>query len=308
MIYLLIGLVFAGALAFRRRRRNRGTRQPAAGTVLDLAWSWALSAWPQSPSPIGVTRRLIRWAVAERLPISADRFVAPSEVTLGVHPLEFDALEGRHEAVEMAIEEAMIDTATRLGWRSLGRPRVWIEVDDETAVGWPTIRPSYRRPAPHPGEASYAAPLRSEPSTVPLLPQNPASDVAREAATTHTRDHVILPNGEVLAIVPDGTTVIGRGHAADVVILDPEVSKSHALIRSHRGRTWVEDLESTNGTYLDGVRVTEPTEVTEPVAIRLGKGGPTLRFVCTRRESETRNAMPQSSGSGHPSVRAPLSS
>jgi len=215
-------------------------------------------------------------------------FIAPSEVTMGIHPLEFDALEGRHEAVELAIEEAMVESATRLGWRSMGRPRVWIEVDEGTSIGWPTVRPSYRR-THCTSEEGPKAEVRQEPPTV-VLPAHEMTTTSalRDQPTTHTRDHLILPNGEVLALPPLGSTIMGRGYDVDVVVVDAEVSKSHAAIRSHNGRTWLEDLSSTNGTYVDGQAINSATELASEVTIRLGPAGPALHFLPARARQETR--------------------
>jgi len=53
-------------------------------------------------------------------------------------------------------------------------------------------------------------------------------------------------------------TVIGRNTAADVVLHSDLISGRHARIRAERGAFVLEDLGSTNGTWLDGVRVLEP--------------------------------------------------
>ncbi len=49
--------------------------------------------------------------------------------------------------------------------------------------------------------------------------------------------------------------VIGSGEEADVVIDDPTVSRKHALIRRRLGQYAVTDLDSTNGTYVNGRRI-----------------------------------------------------
>jgi hypothetical protein len=51
--------------------------------------------------------------------------------------------------------------------------------------------------------------------------------------------------------------VIGRSSAADFIVADRTVSSTHALL-TYDGSTWVlEDAGSTNGTYLNGWRVTD---------------------------------------------------
>lgn len=49
--------------------------------------------------------------------------------------------------------------------------------------------------------------------------------------------------------------VIGRGNDADLVFVDETVSRQHAAIAFRSGRFVVEDLESSNGTWVDGERV-----------------------------------------------------
>jgi pSer/pThr/pTyr-binding forkhead associated (FHA) protein len=62
--------------------------------------------------------------------------------------------------------------------------------------------------------------------------------------------------------------VIGR-EGADLTIADPELSRRHALVRPVDGGVVVEDLGSTNGTFVDGERVTIAT-MTADGLIRLG--------------------------------------
>jgi hypothetical protein len=70
---------------------------------------------------------------------------------------------------------------------------------------------------------------------------------------------------------------LGRTREADVVLRDPEVSRRHARLESRNGVVYVEDLESSNGTFLNGRRVTEPIEIREGDEIDVG----TTRVVVT---------------------------
>lgn len=54
---------------------------------------------------------------------------------------------------------------------------------------------------------------------------------------------------------------LGRDKAMDVVVRDAEVSRRHARFESHEGFVYVEDLRSSNGTFLNGRRVTEAIEI-----------------------------------------------
>jgi pSer/pThr/pTyr-binding forkhead associated (FHA) protein len=69
----------------------------------------------------------------------------------------------------------------------------------------------------------------------------------------------------------DSPITIGRADSSTLVVADDYVSTNHARLVP-RGDTWVlEDLGSTNGTFLDRTKVTEPTPVPLGVPIRIGK-------------------------------------
>ena len=70
----------------------------------------------------------------------------------------------------------------------------------------------------------------------------------------------------------DGRPImIGRADDSTLVLDDDYASTRHARL-SLRGTDWyVEDLGSTNGTYLDRAKVTGPTKVPLGVPIRIGK-------------------------------------
>ncbi len=49
-------------------------------------------------------------------------------------------------------------------------------------------------------------------------------------------------------------TVIGRGRTADLVLSEATISRAHAVLGYESGKVFVEDLGSTNGTLVNGVR------------------------------------------------------
>jgi hypothetical protein len=64
---------------------------------------------------------------------------------------------------------------------------------------------------------------------------------------------------------------IGRAEDSTLVITDDFASARHAQLVARNGQWFVEDLGSTNGTYLDRARVTTPTPVPIGVPIRIGR-------------------------------------
>jgi pSer/pThr/pTyr-binding forkhead associated (FHA) protein len=69
----------------------------------------------------------------------------------------------------------------------------------------------------------------------------------------------------------DNAITIGRSPDSNLVIDDDYASNHHARVYPHNSTWVVEDLGSTNGTYLQRARVTAPTVVPLGVSIRIGK-------------------------------------
>jgi hypothetical protein len=64
--------------------------------------------------------------------------------------------------------------------------------------------------------------------------------------------------------------IIGRDEKCHVVLNDTYVSQVHARIFAKNNSYMVEDLGSTNGTYLNRRRVTQPTEVQRGDRVKIG--------------------------------------
>ena len=79
------------------------------------------------------------------------------------------------------------------------------------------------------------------------------------------------PNaGQTVAL--DGTPVlIGRGPDAALRLDDDYVSTWHARIATNGEQWFVEDLGSTNGTFLGSQRVTSPVPIAVGTPVRIGK-------------------------------------
>jgi hypothetical protein len=68
-----------------------------------------------------------------------------------------------------------------------------------------------------------------------------------------------------------GPTEIGRSNGCAIRLQDTYVSQMHARLADRDGAWYVEDLGSTNGTYLNDRRVQTPVEVHAGDVVRVGK-------------------------------------
>ena len=68
-----------------------------------------------------------------------------------------------------------------------------------------------------------------------------------------------------------GEIEVGREKTCGLCLEDKSVSSRHALLSYHNKQWWVEDLGSTNGTYLNEMPVTTPTVLVKGDTLTFGK-------------------------------------
>jgi hypothetical protein len=127
------------------------------------------------------------------------------------------------------------------------------------------IRRNRNQPAP-----MQAAPPRQAPPK-PAKPAKPGRGTPRFLVVTEG-----ALAGRSIDLV-DQQITMGRANDATLVLNDDYASTHHARIFPQDGQWLVEDLGSTNGTYLDRQKVTRPTPVPVGVPIRIGKTALELR-------------------------------
>src|SRR5215472_1602506 len=61
--------------------------------------------------------------------------------------------------------------------------------------------------------------------------------------------------GGEFPVVPDKQILIGRSSDLDMVLVEDMVSRKHARIAMQADQIWIEDLGSTNGTFVNGEKI-----------------------------------------------------
>ena len=85
---------------------------------------------------------------------------------------------------------------------------------------------------------------------------------------------VTLNNKEILVKeIPEGNTIIslGRHSECDILLPGSGVSRKHAQVLSANGQFFIEDLNSTAGTLLNGNKISEMTPFSPDDVIRIGE-------------------------------------
>ncbi len=121
--------------------------------------------------------------------------------------------------------------------------------------------PAETPPAP---VASFPAPAAPRPA-----PVGPAA----VPATSQTATRLVITSGPKEGMelpLTNEPLTIGRSSESGLVIRDDYTSTHHARLMLWNDEWVVQDLDSTNGTFLDGSRVTLPTPVPLGTPVRIG--------------------------------------
>jgi len=117
------------------------------------------------------------------------------------------------------------------------------------------------------------APTSAAPFLVEPTPAAPAPRQRREPVSSGSATRLVITSGPKSGLeidLPTEPLTIGRSSESGLVIRDDYTSTHHARLMRWDDDWVVQDLDSTNGTFLDGVRVTLPTPIPLNTPIRIG--------------------------------------
>jgi pSer/pThr/pTyr-binding forkhead associated (FHA) protein len=115
------------------------------------------------------------------------------------------------------------------------------------------------------GKAPTVAQPQTAPTKKPAKPAKPKKGLPRQLVVT---EGALRGTAVTLGQVP---VTLGRAHDSTLVLTDDYASNKHArLVPSEDGWS-LEDMGSTNGTYIGSTKVTRPTKVAIGSQIRIGK-------------------------------------
>ena len=127
------------------------------------------------------------------------------------------------------------------------------------------------------GTAPAAAPSATPPPAAPKVPTfvpAPGTELSGPPrATTANASRLVITSGTKSGSeIPLGNEplTIGRSSDSSVVIRDDYTSTHHARLMIWGDEWVIQDLDSTNGTFLDGNRVTAPVHIPLNTTIRIG--------------------------------------
>ncbi len=166
--------------------------------------------------PIEIGARIIREVDLTRQ-LTNQGPISPNEVHVWLSPADANRFDGFQKALISELEETVRQHAINEGYNFVGPVVVEIFVDDDLRTGDLAVKTDFLGGDAHP--------------------------------------RLIADDGRTFTI-GDRPVVIGRSPEVDVVINDSNVSRRHAEVWRTAEGIAIRDLQSTNGTYVNGHRVT----------------------------------------------------
>ena len=139
------------------------------------------------------------------------------------------------------------------------------------AAAFPTHpAPTYIPPVAPPMVRTPAADLPTEAIASTSAPSAPS---APNRATNQNSTRLVITSGPKAGTefpLGSDSITIGRSSDSSLVIRDDYTSTHHARLMLWNGEWMIQDLDSTNGTFLNGVRVAVPTPVPLNTPVKIG--------------------------------------
>lgn len=183
--------------------------------------------------PVEILSALKKRMDKEAATIKRDRTVAPNDFVVYLGVADFDRV--RHWGPD-ALASELIDRLTEYGTEQdyvfLGPLRVLFEEDESLKEGTVKTAGSTKR-------GSVA----------------PATSLAASSA------HPMIEIGKERYLLTGAVTILGRGSDCDIIVDDTGISRHHLELRVTPGGVIATDMGSTNGSFVEGHRISAATLV-----------------------------------------------
>jgi hypothetical protein len=207
-------------------------------------------AFRRNVQPVEIARKLAKEMDDYKM-VSVSQIYAPNEYVVYLSPRDREQFESYEPALVKELEQYLTEHSRRESYVLLSKPKVTFETDEDLEVGLfgianrmiqreaPDQEPE---PAPEPGETRIyrAAPAETEAASAEDLGVEPEPEPA-----------TVTVNGRAYDLTKT-SVVIGRSKDCDIRVSDPNISRQHAEIRQEGSTYWIVDLDSTNGTSVNG--------------------------------------------------------
>ncbi|MBE0447340.1 MAG: DUF3662 domain-containing protein [Actinobacteria bacterium] len=194
--------------------------------------------------PVEIAKRLTRAMDGNRT-ISVSKIYVPNRYTIIVSAADAEKLKPFERTLISEFQSFLISHAKKEGYEIVGRLEIELKEDPGRSLGELVIESSL--------ESRDTGPEAAIEGTRVITPETALAGTKRAYLIR------VGPGGETKYALTTHSFKIGRAPDNDIIIPDPNVSRHHAHIESISARHVLKDLNSTNGTLVNGTRVNEHT-------------------------------------------------
>jgi Protein of unknown function (DUF3662)/FHA domain len=208
-------------------------------------------AFRTNVQPVELARKLVKEMEDHRV-ISVSRLYVPNEYTVYLSPPDREQFESYEESLIGELQDYLAENARREKYVMLSPPKVLMETDEDLEVGEFGIATRMSQGGRQMTPDEMPAPEVEAGATMVYKPK-PVETEAVSAEELGLEREVATLNWEGRRLeLTKRRVVIGRSKDADVQVSDANVSRRHAEVRQEGAAHWVVDLDSTNGTEVNG--------------------------------------------------------
>ena len=227
-------------------------------------------AFRTNVQPVELARKLAK-EMDDHRTVSVSRVYVPNEYTVFLSPDDRSQFEGYETSLVSELEEYLAEHARRENYALLTPARVKVETDEDLALGEFGIATRMVQPTRGGARAAEAPVGEAEPGhTMIYKPQPQATEAVSPEELGVEREAASVSWDGQTREVDRPRLVLGRSRECEVQLTDPNVSRRHAELRQEGATYWIVDLDSTNGTFVNGARLERPRKLAPGDRIRIG--------------------------------------
>ena len=216
--------------------------------------------------PTDIAKKLAK-AMREKRKVSISNVYVPNEYIVYLHSSDYINIKPMASMLSEELADYLIQKANEKNFTMVNRPCIRYEELAETEPGDIIV------------ECNFAE--VSDPNENDLQEEGVQETRSYQPFSDTAPIPVLIPKASAVLIVEEGVDVgkeftldsyrvcLGRRDTCDIVLSDSSISRRHAQFEKNSGRFWITDLNSTNGTSVNGLPI-EKTELTSGDVITVG--------------------------------------